>query len=306
MKTNLAPIALFVYNRPKHTQQTLKSLMNANLAELSQLYIFADGAKLGADAKQIENIKATRKLIKELNWPGKLTVIESETNKGLANSIIEGVTKLVNEFGKIIVLEDDLLVSKSFLEYMNDSLRIFENEEIVYGISGYSFAPGLIKKENYFLPIGSSWGWATWNRAWKNISFDTETLIQEIEKNKLIIDFDFGKYPYFKMLNDQKNGLVNSWAIRFYASFFLKKGIFLFPKESLVLNIGFDNSGTNCGEYEQFPTEKLIENIKVEKIEAKLDTDVVKKVTKFFLQKNKQKKGIKNKAITLIKRIYAR
>lgn len=243
-----APIVVFVYNRPWHTRETLKSLKANYLSEESELFIYADGPKENATDEQLKKIKEVRSLIRENNWCGKVNIIEREKNMGLASSVISGVTDIVNKFGKVIVLEDDLLLSKNFLKYMNEALDKFENEEKVMQISGYMFPVDLnIEDDAFFLPFTTSWGWATWKRVWD--SFDKNgNKIELLEKNtesKHCFDLN-GSYPYSKMLEEQQKGKIDSWAIRFYLDVFLKKGIILYPKKTLVTNIGFDGSGVNC------------------------------------------------------------
>ena len=255
MKANdLAPIALFVYNRPWHTEQTLKALKRNELAENSELFIFADGPKANADSEQQVKINEVRRIVKSEQWCGKVEVIEATQNKGLANSIIDGVTHLVSQYGKIIVLEDDLVTSTGFLQYMNRALQLYCNEEKLAGISGYAYHKKkipLFSSGTYTLPIGCSWGWATWADRWSLFESDAAKTLSEIKRKKLERKFDFGCYPFLKMLEQQANGELDSWAIRFYASFFLKNLLFLYPSHSLVYNAGFDDSGENCDESQQ-------------------------------------------------------
>jgi len=244
----LAPIVLFVYNRPEHTKKTLESLMANDLADQSELFIYADGPKAGSSEDQLRRIKETRAVIREKNWCGKVDIIEREKNMGLANSIIIGVTEVINKSGKIIVLEDDLLLSKNFLKYMNDSLNIFENNEIVMQIAGRMFPVNTPEEfDAYFLSFTSSTGWATWKRVWDKFDkLSSEVKFLDKDKN-LRKKFDLnGSYPYYKMLKKQLKGKVDSWAIRFYLNVFIKKGLVLFPRKSLVYHIGYDGSGIHC------------------------------------------------------------
>lgn len=248
MQNKLAPIILFVYNRPWHTQQTLEALAKNELAKDSVLYIYADGAKENAIQQDLQKIQEVREIISTFEGCKETHIIERDKNLGLANNVIEGITKLVNQYGKIIVLEDDLITSPFFLDFMNQGLDLYEQEEKIYGITGYSFFPNDKLPPTFFLPIGSSWGWATWQRAWNDFEPNAEKLLQQIKSQKLEKKFNFGAYPYFEMLESQVQKKINSWAIRFYASYFLKKGLFLCPNQNLVYNIGMDASGTHCEE----------------------------------------------------------
>ena len=240
-----SPIALFVYYRPNHTCKTLESLMTNDEFSDSPLYVFCDGAKR---KKDIPLVQATRELIRSYELDN-ATIIERKENMGLANSIITGVTELCDRYGRVIVVEDDLVVSPYFLEYMNTALDRYKNETSVMQISGYMFPVEFeMKNDAVFLTFTSSWGWATWQRAWKR--FDTTMSGYKILKDdpSLRNRFDLGGcYNYFNMLESQVYGKIDSWAIQWYLSIFMLSGLTLYPARTLVQNIGFDGSGTHCG-----------------------------------------------------------
>ena len=247
----LSPIILFVYNRPQHTLQTLEALANNELADQSILYIYADGAKENADENTLKQIEETRDIIKRKQWCKEVHIIEAKRNKGLADSIINGVTDIVNKYGKAIVLEDDIVTSKDFLEYMNSGLILYEEEKQVKSITAY-VEPILTTSDTpFFLSKGSSWGWGTWKRVWSEIIWDTQVLINSFDTDDKINQLNFSNYPYFEMLKDQLKGNIDSWAIRFYASCCLQQGLHLTPPWSLVYNAGFDGSGTHCDEKQE-------------------------------------------------------
>ena len=239
----LAPIVLFVYNRPLHTKQTVEALQKNELAMESELFIYSDAAKID-DVNQA--VAEVRLYLKSINGFKKITIIERNNNCGLANSIIDGVTTIVNQYGKIIVLEDDLLTSPYFLRYMNDSLAKYQNESSVFSITGYSHSNELDQIDStYFLKLTSSWSWGTWREKWRCFSHDPE-IFKACYQNKFSFNFD-DSYDFSGMSNQQLKGKIDSWAIFWYASVFLKNGLTLYPKESFVKNIGFDGSGTHCG-----------------------------------------------------------
>lgn len=245
----VAPIVLFTYNRLWHTQQTIESLKNNYLAKESNLYIFSDAGKTEVDQIKIEEI---RNYLDQVSGFKKVEVIKQNKNLGLANSIIKGVSKIVNKYGKIIVLEDDMVTSEFFLNFMNDGLNLYENEEKVACIHGYSYPIGAVEAP-YFVRGADCWGWGTWQRAWNHFREDGKELIQELESKKLVDLFNHnGAFPYFKMLVDQTKGKNDSWAIRWKASAFLKNQYTLYYKESLVQNIGNDDSGTHSKTTSQF------------------------------------------------------
>jgi hypothetical protein len=242
---NLAPIALFVYNRPEHTRRTLNYLQKNLLAEESRLFIFSDGAKTTADEAKVEQV---RQLIGNIGGFKSLKVINSKQNLGLANAIIKGVTQLVNEYGKVIVFEDDLLSSPHTLQYFNEALTRYANEDKVMHIGAYMFdLNDKTLPETFFYRIATSWGWATWARAWKDFEPDVDKLIAQFDKariNRFSVD---GTGNFWKQMLEFKAGKNNSWAVRWYASIFLKGGLVLNPSQSLVQNIGHDGTGVHSG-----------------------------------------------------------
>lgn len=241
----LSPIVLFVYNRPWHTLQTIEALQKNILASESELFIYSDGAKNNQDTDKVAEV---REYIQTINGFKKITIIERDKNWGLANSIIDGVTKIINEYGKIIVLEDDLVTSPFFLKFMNEALQMYQNENEVACIHGYVY-PIQNLPETFFIRGADCWGWATWKRGWDIFEMDGQKLLNEVKQRSLQKEIDFNdSYGYTKMLKDQIMGKNNSWAVRWYVSAFLKEMLCLYPDESYVQNIGNDNSGTHCGQ----------------------------------------------------------
>jgi hypothetical protein len=242
--TNLAPIAIFAFKRPQHTARTLAALARNPEFLQSPLYIFCDGARRPDEAAAVE---ATREAVRAIEHPNKV-IVEAERNKGLANSIIHGVGHLCDSYGRVIVVEDDLVVSECFLHYMNGALDRYANDERVMQISGHMFPVSLEDRgESVLLPFITSWGWATWQRAWH--SFDPNMQGYESLKSSRALRHKFdldGAFPYYSMLNRQRRGEIDSWAIRWYLTCFQRGGLTLYPTSSLVDNIGFDGSGTHC------------------------------------------------------------
>lgn len=242
---SLAPIILFVYNRPQHTATALEALAQNPLAKDSTLYIYADGAKADASAETLQKIKETREVIKSKTWCKEVIIIEREKNYGLASNILNGVTEVINKQGKIIALEDDLVTSPYFLQFMNDALNHYENANEVACISGYVY-PITNLPDLFFIKGSDCWGWATWKREWDQFETNGKTLLNQLESMQLTKSFDFnGTYPFTTMLKEQIEGKNNSWAVRWYASAFLKNHFCLYPGQSLIKNIGADGSGTH-------------------------------------------------------------
>ena len=240
-----APILLFVYNRPEHTRRCIESLTRNALAADSTLYIYADGPK---DTTQQTAVDEVRSYLRTISGFKTVNLIERKENWRLARNIIDGVTTQVNRYGKVIVLEDDLVVAPYFLQFMNDALETYKDEPKVGHIQACDFTQDPSLPETFLIKWTGSWGWATWERAWKHFNSDGKALLEELEQRKLTYTFDFnGKYGFTRMLRRQIEGKNNSWAIRWNASLFLKDILSLNVGRSLVQNEGFDGSGTNCG-----------------------------------------------------------
>lgn len=242
---NLAPIALFVYNRPQHTERTLKFLQQNELAIESRLFIFSDGAKTAQDGEKVAEV---RSIIKKIDGFKSVKVFEKKENSGLANSVIAGVTKLITDYGQVIVFEDDLVISPHTLTYFNEALNRYRNVEKVMHVGAYMYP---LKTndlpQSFFFRAATSWGWATWERAWKNFEPDIDTLISKFDHQKKAA-FSIDKtMNFWKQMQEFKKGKNNSWAIRWYASIFLKNGLTLNPSQSLVNNIGHDGTGVHSG-----------------------------------------------------------
>ncbi len=247
---NLAPIILFVYNRPEHTLRCLESLKKNELANESTLYIFCDGAKENASKEDIVNIKEVQSIISQKQWCKQVLINKQELNIGLRNSVINGVRQVFNDYKKAIIIEDDLILSKFFLTYMNKGLELFENDLTVSQISGHSFQLNVssLKEDAYFLPLTTTWGWATWKRVWDEVDFNGSDFNNVLSNKKAIKAFNLdNSYDYYSMLLKQINSTkkISSWGIMFWFHTFKNNYKVLFPKYTLVSNIGFDGSGTH-------------------------------------------------------------
>lgn len=240
-----APIALFVYNRPEHTRFTVEALQKNHLAKESDFFIYSDGSKDESDKKKIQEV---RNYLKTIEGFKKITIIERDRNLGLADNIVSGVTEIVNKYRYIIVLEDDIVTSNYFLQYMNNALDKYKNVEQVMHLAAYMPAmetAGL--PESFFLRQSSCWGWATWARAWKYFHRDGKKYIENFCKEDIFRFNLDGCYDYWSQLLANEKGLLKTWAVYWYACVFNRKGLCLHPRDSLVQNIGFDGSGENCG-----------------------------------------------------------
>lgn len=282
--SQFAPIVLFTYNRLEHTKKTIESLQKNDLAKESLLFIYSDAAKRDSEEEQVGEV---RKYLNTIKGFHKVTVIKRKSNYGLARNIISGITEIVNTYGKVIVLEDDLFLSPHFLTYMNKSLSKYEKDEKVMHISAFMFPIEIMNKDDaLFLPLINSWGWGTWRRSWKKM-LDTK---EKISKAKTMIDIEkfnfYGAYDFFSLLTGYEKELYDSWAIVWYLTVFSQNGLALFPRETLVENSGFDESGTNTGS-SPFLSGYMNTDFQVQKypksiIFEKSKTNIHKKIQRFY------------------------
>ncbi|MEA2112492.1 MAG: methyltransferase, TIGR04325 family [Patescibacteria group bacterium] len=296
-----APITLFVYNRPKHTKKTVEALQKNFLSKESTLFIFSDGYKNKNDKK---NVAKVRNYLKTISGFRKITIIERNKNFGLSKSIILGVTEIINKYKKIIVLEDDLVTSPYFLSYMNKGLALYKEEGDVISIHGYIYPMKGKFPETFFIKGADCWGWATWKRGWDIFNPDGKKLLEGLKTKKLSKQFDFDRnYNYTKMLRNQIDKKNDSWAIRWYASAFLSNKLTLYPKKSLVQNIGIDDSGTHCKNSTTYKVSLSNKEITVKKIPIIENKKVRKKIIKYFksVRKNSFYSFLKKIRIVLIK-----
>ena len=241
----LAPVVVFCYNRPLHLQRTLESLAANPLAADSDLIVYSDGPRTEHDA---ENVKVIRTYLGRLAGFRSVEVKASAKNKGLARSVIEGVSAVIDRFGRAIVMEDDLLCTVDFLQYMNDGLDTFEENPLVMSISGYSFGLSALPdypEDTALVLRASSYGWATWKDRWAKVDWavsDFGELMNSAEKKDRLKDAGEDILP---MIIKQQKGLINSWAVRWTYHHVKAGGYCLVPVRSKIKNIGDDGSGSN-------------------------------------------------------------
>jgi hypothetical protein len=239
-----APIALFVYKRPEHTRRTIEALKRCPEFAESPVFVFSDGPRKPEGEAPVQETRAVARQALEDH----AEFIEAPKNQGLAVSIIGGVTRLCEQFGRVIVVEDDLVVAPEFLSFLNAALDRYAHAEEVMQISGHMFPVPAFqdRSEALFLPFTTSWGWATWARAWQH--FDPRVVGWERLESDPSLRHRFnvqGSFDYFGMLKQQLAGKVDSWAIRWNWSVFVRDGLVLYPPRTLVNNEGFDGSGTH-------------------------------------------------------------
>lgn len=252
--TKLSPIALFVYKRPLETKQTLDALKNNYLAPQSHLFIFSDGPHNESD---ISKVKEVRDEIKRITGFRQVTIFESETNKGLANSVISGVTSVLTKYNKVIVLEEDLITSPNFLDFLNQALDFYASKKWAFSVSGYTLNLPSLKtySKDYYLGYrASSWGWGTWKDRWKDIDWEICDY-KRFRFNPLQqIRFMRGGSDMPRMLSLQMKGKIDSWAIRWCFNQFQKNMLTVFPTISKISNIGYGDEATHVKNNSQFDT----------------------------------------------------
>ncbi len=251
----LAPILLFTYKRLDSLQQTVSSLQQNYHARESDLFIFSDAAKSVADEVSITKV---RDYLKTITGFKNISIVEAPKNMGLANSIISGVSQVIKKYGKVIVLEDDLVTSPNFLSFMNKALDFYENNLNVFSIAGYTIP---IRYEadygydNYFFQRASSWGWAAWKDRWLEIDWAVKDFNQFKKNRKAIKDFKLRGSDIYSMLNKQMNGKIDSWAIRWCFHQFKQKSYTVYPVVSKIKNIGFETNATHTNVYNRYTSE---------------------------------------------------
>ncbi len=240
-----APILLFTYKRLDALKKTIAALNQDELSKQSNLFIFSDGPK---HKKDIEKVGEVRNFLKDISGFKHIYIEESKTNRGLANSVISGVSEVMKLYDRVIVLEDDLITTSNFLTFMNAALSAYEEEQKVFSISGYSMNLNKNNKktnETYFLNRGWSWGWATWRNRWTNVDWEMKDYAQFKKDKKEKAAFALGGSDLNKMLRKQMNGKLDSWAIRWFYHQYKVSGLTLYPVCSKVYNNGFDKLATH-------------------------------------------------------------
>lgn len=242
----LAPIALFAYNRPVHTRRTLESLQKNELASQSDLYAFADGAKNAASTAAVQEV---REFVRGIEGFKSVTVIERERNVGLANSVITGVTQLCADLGRVIAVEDDLLTAPDFLAFMNQALQRYAGEPRIFSVSGFNFpvaVPNSYAYDAYCSFRSISWGWGTWKDRWQRADWSVRDFAEFIADREQQKRFNQGGDDLTRMLALQMAGRIDSWSIRWDYTHFKHNALAVLPVCSRVYNIGFDASGVHC------------------------------------------------------------
>lgn len=294
-----APVILFAFNRPYHTWLTMCALSQNKLASETNVIAFVDTPK---KSEQVKSNQQVVEIISSIKGFKNVTIHKRETNYGLSRNIIDGVSQVINESGKAIILEDDLVTSPAFLTYMNEALIKYENNHEVISIHGYVYPVKENLPETFFLKGADCWGWATWKRGWDLFEPDGKKLLDALTETKQFKNFNFNNsYDYKKMLQKQVEGANDSWAIRWNAAAFLLNKLTLYPGKSLVQNIGLDASGTHSKHDEHFVHQQL--NYKVPMLSEEIiqNEEAYLAFSYFFNQLDSNTKKLITKLKNLIK-----
>ncbi len=248
----LAPIVLFVYNRPWHTEQTVKSLKENKFAAESDLVIYSDSAKSEKDKYAVKKV---RDFVEKITGFKSIQIIKRKDNFGLAGSVISGINEIFQNYNKAIVIEDDIVSSKNFLHFMNEALKIYEDDERIFSVSGYTFPIKIPKDyiDSTFISYrSSSWGWGTWKDRWLKVDWEIKDYGEFIKDKNAQMLFNRGGEDLTPMLHSQKNSKIDSWAIRWAYAHFKNDAYCVFPVHSKIKNIGTDSSGTHSDTSSKF------------------------------------------------------
>ena len=276
----ITPIVLFVYNRPFHAKLVIDALLKNELANRTPLIIYSDGPRREYHVEAVRNV---REIIHKIKGFANIEIIERKINIGLADSIISGVDEVLNKYDQTIVLEDDLITSPFFLQYMNDALRLYSDREKVASVHGYCYPVQRQMPDTFFLKGADCWGWGTWKRAWKTYERNPLVLLSQLSINNLIKKFDYnGTVNNYKMLRKQAAGKIDSWAICWHASCFLKNMFTLYPGKSLIRNIGNDQTGTHTRATNDYDVDIANEYINLVEIKVEEKQEILNIVESYF------------------------
>jgi len=280
---NLAPIVLFVYNRPEHTRRTVESLISNTLASKSRLFIFSDGAKNDTELKKVNTVRDYIKTIKGFD---KIEIVAREMNFGLANSVIKGVDEIFRLYDKAIVMEDDMISSPYFLKFMNDVLIMFENNYSIYSVTGYTFPIKIPDNYNhplYLAPRASSWGWGTWRDRWKKVDWESKDFDDFINDKFKVNNFNKGGDDLTRMLKNSIEGKIDSWAVKWTYAHFLNNAFCVYPVKSRIKNIGADASGMHTNKTKKYDVELELNDMQLKVIkDLQPNEEILLNFRKFF------------------------
>ncbi|MDC1387034.1 glycosyltransferase [Candidatus Thioglobus sp.] len=283
--SDFAPIVLFVYNRLKHTKSTVKALQKNIYASKSELFIFSDAPKNNENKAEVELV---RSYLKDISGFKNVSIVERNSNFGLSKSIESGVTEVIDNYGKAIILEDDIVTAPYFLRYMNESLDLYEFDSSVANISGYTIPNNGELPETWFSKGANSWGWGTWKESWNLYTPDPQIIFNQLKSSGKMEELDnYIDVDFTQLFEDYIDNKISAWDIVWTSICFMNNKYTLYPKESLVLNIGNDGSGTNCIVDSSFDSHVIyLRPIKVSRVKV-IDNEDYIKLYKSYVRGNR-------------------
>ena len=314
----IAPVVFFAYNRPDHLLLTLNKALDSNQNPSRDFYIFIDGARNSSDAAKVEEVVRTATKFTNLK------IVRRNKNFGTSKNIVSGITQILNIYKKIIVLEDDILIHESFFDFMDTNLARFEFNNKIGSVQGYSPDLNLSSVNHYFMYGADCWGWGTWKRAWDLFEPSGYKLLKSLQKSGRRKEFDLqNSYPFTSMLQGEALNYVDSWAIKWHASLFLRNKLSLYPNPTIVKNIGFDGSGVNSPiafdrnsnsiemsvKHYQIDSVNLTENIEIMRSISKYNSTIYSyfPITEFIYRlKNYLMLIMRNSKITTFMNLFSR
>lgn len=305
-----APVALFAFKRPKTLQAVLESLEKNPQFSATQIYAFCDGPRPDAPPEVVAGVLETRQVLKRWQERAAIELVTSDVNRGLHRQIPDGISRVLDRHDRVIVLEDDILVSPFFLEYMNQALEIYADDPRVMQVSAFMFKVGGKLPETFFYNVNSCWGWGTWRRAWQHFDDDASTLLKQLTRRPdfSMYDFNGGQNGcFYDQLVKNHLGDLKSWAVKWHTSMYLKGGFCLHPRKTLVKNIGFGADGTNCvASDERYSVDLSEKSIAVERIPVEKCASAYAAVAKLFVSREtitrKVARGIRRSAERILRR----
>ena len=297
-----APIVLFAYKRADHLRRTIESLGANPEAACTEVTLYCDGARRPSDQVAVDEV---RSFVMQIEGFASVRPVFRPHNLGLAKSIIAGVSEALQLHDRVIVLEDDLVLSPHFLRYMNAGLDCYAADDAVASIHGYCYPTEAPLPETFFMRGADCWGWATWARAWSHFDADGHRLLDELRARRLTRAFDLdGSFQYTAMLEDQVAGRNDSWAIRWHASCFLKAMLTLYPGRSLVENIGNDASGTHCSATAAYSQDVANADVRLGRIPLTESREAHRAFVRFF--RRRQPMPLVSRASRVLRGLYQR
>ena len=305
MKPCNAPVVIFTYKREKHFRQTTEALSRCTLSKETDVYIFIDGPRSGQDREKVQAIREYAESLESKNWFGSLHIEASEQNKGLSASVIGGVDKIINKYGKIIVLEDDIIVKNNFLEFMNGALTYFQNKGNVWAVSSYTPELKILETVDDFIYANcraNCWGWASWADRWNTIDWQIKDYKEFVFCHKKRKAFNQGGNDLSRMLDAYMAGDIDSWAVRWNYAQHKAQMVAVAPRISLSRNAGFDGSGENCGKVSlEHYEDRQLDIGRFHEVEP--EQDIQKELKRYYDSLYSVKLRVKKQITSLIRRI---